>query len=124
MKQCVAFIALLTGVLGWGETARSYDVVGVGIWSCAAWTDARKNRNSDTTEQWTLGFLSGIGSVGQHGESLRGLVPREVSEWLDRYCQSNPKDTIVHAAETFSAERQVVSVPSATESFVAPPDGH
>ena len=125
MKRSLVVIALLTVPFGWGKPAQAYDVVGVGIWSCAAWTDARKNRSSDTTEQWTLGFLSGIGSVGTKGrEPLRGLPPQAVTEYLDKYCRTNPKDTIAHAAETFAATREVFSAPSATETVAAPADGH
>jgi hypothetical protein len=124
MKQSLAVMALLTGLFCGSGAARAYDVVGVGIWSCAAWTDARKARSSDTTEQWTLGFLSGIGSVGAKGmEPLRGLPPQAATEYLDKYCRSNPKDTIAHAAETFAATRQVFSAPSTTETVSVPADG-
>lgn len=109
-------LALLTGLVGWDGTALSYDVVGAGAWSCGAWTDARKNLKSDTTEQWTLGFLSGIGFVGRRGEPLRGLAPQDVAEWLDRYCGSNPRETIARAAELFAASRQVFSASSTTET--------
>ena len=118
MKKIVAAFALVVALLGAGKDAHAYDVVGVGIWSCAAWTDARKHVQSDSTEQWTLGFLSGIGFLGQQRgiAPLRGLAPQAVAEWLDRYCRSKPKDTIAHAAEMFSASRQVFSAPSTVEA--------
>jgi hypothetical protein len=117
MKKALAALTLVMGLYIDGGAARAYDVVGVGTWSCVAWTDARKTLRSDTTEQWALGFLSGIGSVGSHGvDPLRGLAPQAVSEWLDKYCRSNPKDTIVHAAEAFSATRQVFTGSSATDT--------
>jgi len=123
MKQALATLALITCLVGNDGMAQAHDVVGVGVWSCAAWTDARKNLKSDTTEQWALGFLSGIGFGQQGVEPLRGLPPQAVSDWLDKYCRSNPKDTIAHAAETFSSIRQVFSAPSASETVAVPTGG-
>jgi hypothetical protein len=124
MGQAVAAMALAMGLLG-SSVAHAYDIVGVGAWSCVAWTDARKNRRSDTTEQWALGFLSGIGFVGPHGANpLRGLPPQAVTDWLDSYCHSNPKDTIVHAAEVFSATREVFSGSSTMDTDQAPAASH
>jgi hypothetical protein len=120
MKLVLAFLALITCLVGTGGMAQAHDVVGVGVWSCAAWTDARKNLRSDTTEQWALGFLSGIGFAQQGVDPLRDLAPQAVSEWLDKYCRSNPKDTIAHAAAAFSATRHVFSAPSASETVVVP----
>ena len=122
MKKALAALVLATGLFSWSGMAWAYDIVGAGAWSCAAWTDARKGVRSDTTEQWALGFLSGIGFLGQDRgvEPLRGLAPQTVSEWLDWYCRSHPKDTIAHAAEKFSATRQVFSAPSATETVQTP----
>ena len=120
MKQSLAALAVMAGLVGWSGTATAYDVVGAGAWSCVAWSDARKNLKADTTEQWTLGFLSGIGFVGRRGEPLRGLAPQDVAEWLDKYCGANPKETIAHATEMFAATRHVFSASSATETVTSP----
>ncbi len=120
MAKTLAAITFIAGLIGWGETARAYDIVGVGAWSCSAWTDTRKNVRSDTTEQWVLGFLSGIGSVVHGGDPLKGSPPQSASEWLDRYCRANPKDTIAQATEKFSATRRVFTAPSASESISSP----
>jgi hypothetical protein len=121
MKQALAALALATGLFVSHGLALAYDIVGAGAWSCTAWTEARKDRKSDTPEQWTLGFLSGVGFIGQHGtEPLRGLAPQDVAEWLDRYCRLHPKHTIAHAAEMFSGARHVISTPTATETIEAP----
>ena len=102
MRTVVPVLAVL-GIFGFGQHALAYDFVGVGAWSCAAWLDARKNLRSDELEQWTLGFLSGVGFVGKDGVNpLRDLPPQAVSEWMDHYCQRHPKDTIVRGAELFS----------------------
>lgn len=121
MKQALAVLTLVTGLFGSGGMALAYDVVGAGAWSCTAWTDLRKNLKSDTSEQWTLGFLSGVGFVGGHGaEPLRGLAPQDVADWFDKYCRSHPKDTIARAAEMFSASRHVFSAPTTTETTEGP----
>jgi len=121
MTRTLAAIAFVTGLIGWAGTSRAYEAVGVGAWSCAAWAEARKSVRSDTAEQWALGFLSGIGfMVQQAADPLRGVAPQSVSEWLDRYCRSNPRDTIAHATEKFSSTRQVIAAPSASEMVAAP----
>ena len=120
MAKTFTAMALIAGLIGWGDPARAYDVVGVGTWSCAAWTEARKNVRSDTAEQWTLGFLTGIGFIVHAGDPLKGQPPQLVSEWLDRYCHSNPKETIAHATEKFSASRQIFAAPAVSESIAAP----
>jgi hypothetical protein len=107
MRKASSALALAAGFVICG-VALAADVVGAGTWSCIAWSDARKSRRSDTTEQWALGFLSGVGFAGPHGvDPLRDLPPQAVSEWVDRYCRSHPNDTIAHAVEAFSATRQI-----------------
>jgi len=118
MKQALAALALVAGLVGSETMALAYDVVGAGAWSCTAWTDARQDLKSDTPEQWTLGFLSGVGFASGHGiQPLRGLAPQDVADWLDRYCRMHAKDTIAHAAEVFSGARHVYSAPTATETY-------
>jgi hypothetical protein len=100
-------LALLPTVFPLDGKALAYDLIGVGTWSCVAWQQARAERRSDVTEQWALGFLSGLAFASKNGtDPLRGLPPQALSEWLDRYCRNHPDDTIAHGTETFTVIQQ------------------
>jgi len=103
-------VALGICLLSPGRIATAYDPVGVGAWSCVAWTDTRKSLRSDTPEQWVLGFLSGIGFViRESNDPLRGLNPQVVSEWMDKYCRRYPDESIAHGIESFSMTQEAIS---------------
>jgi hypothetical protein len=112
--QTVARARMLRGLLGAALTvatlviadhALGYALLGNGALSCQAWTDARRDPHSPETplsEQWVVGFLSGIGSmVLGELDPLRGLQAGSVYAWVDNYCGAHPSETIEAAARVF-----------------------
>jgi hypothetical protein len=83
--------------------ANAYSVIGSGIGSCGSWTTNRRAQISYPAVQemqWVLGYLSGIGFVGQGGaDPLNGAAASGVWAWSDRYCQNHPFDHIEDAAK-------------------------
>jgi hypothetical protein len=54
------------------------------------------------TEQWVLGFLSGIGFKGQAEDNpLQGTDNDGVFAWIDDYCRAHPVENISDAASAF-----------------------
>jgi hypothetical protein len=101
-------VAFLTIVAPLGQTVLAFVIVGVGTWSCQAWLEARKNKQSDVTEQWALGFLSGAAFATKDKTApLRGQPPQAFDRWLDRYCGSHPSEVISHATETFVNSQEI-----------------
>ena len=72
-------------------------IVGYGMRSCGAWTEARKNNKLDSLayETWVQGFLSGINSTGVMGiDILESGDHENWLVWIDNYCQQKPLDKI------------------------------
>jgi hypothetical protein len=81
-----------------------YRVIGEGSASCGTWTEAR-DRRSMPDESWVLGFLAGIGFMGDDGaDPLKGIDGKGVAAWIDNYCASHPIETVVDAAQAFYRE--------------------
>jgi hypothetical protein len=103
MRHLRPGLALLPAAFLLSGQVLAYDLIGVGTWSCVAWQQAKTDQRSDVTEQWALGFLSGVAFASRNStDPLRGLPPQALSDWLDRYCRSHPEDTIAHGTETFT----------------------
>ena len=107
---CRMRIVLTVGVivaawLGGASQASAYNLIGAGADFCGRWTADRRlpqNHAAAQDEQWALGFLSGIGYVGQKGDNpLDGLDAQAVFAWFDNYCQANPLLNIGRAAAAF-----------------------
>jgi hypothetical protein len=100
MRLVSAFLAIMISLLGRPDRTMAYDLIGVGQWSCVDWAQARPAKQSDVTEQWGLGFLSGVAFMSKNrNDPLRGLPPQALSDWLDR---QHPSESIAHGTETFS----------------------
>jgi hypothetical protein len=53
-------------------------------------------------QAWVLGFLSGVGFVGDNGNNpLDGVDAYGVCGWIDNYCRANPIEMIAKAAAAF-----------------------
>ena len=89
--------------------AAAYRMLGFGAQSCGSWTSNREilrmtpeNQTSGTVAfhnmTWVLGFLSGIGFVGNGMDPLDGIDREAVGAWIDRYCRENPLKNIAEAA--------------------------
>jgi hypothetical protein len=104
MRIVLAYVTAL--VLGLSaQVAAAYEALGPGVISCGTWTTERRTPSSITAnmaESWVLGFLSGIGFIGQNGsDPLRGFHADAVRGWIDDYCKANPLDTVGKAAGMF-----------------------
>lgn len=94
-------LCLFNPIEGWAD----YTIMGSGIASCGTWTAQRRARQSDTFEQWVVGFLAGVGWVGDKGDDpLRGLDAQAVLAWMDNYCQAHPLERIAKATSTFALD--------------------
>ena len=68
--------------------------------SCGAWTKARQSKTAAWAEQWVAGYLSGINTISDKPDALKGITDAEgLMAWLDNYCQANPFDLIGTAAD-------------------------
>jgi hypothetical protein len=98
--------ACTAALLFFASPAASYTVRGAGVSSCGAWSKERVRGQSvikGTYLAWVMGYLSR--AAGQHqGDILAFVDPDAVEGWLDNYCDKNPLDNIVDAAEKLEAE--------------------
>jgi hypothetical protein len=96
--------ALLAAVLltGAAEVRADYAMIGLGGSSCGSWSAWRRDRLAGDAQQWVVGFLSGIGFVGDDGDNpLRSVDAQGVWAWVDNHCRANPIDKISAAAKAF-----------------------
>jgi hypothetical protein len=81
----------------------AYILIGSGTSSCGTWTADRRAPDGPPAlldEQWVMGFLSGIGYVGQQQDDpLRGIDAEAVFAWIDNYCRDHPLEHIVDASK-------------------------
>jgi hypothetical protein len=98
-------VALAAGVLlSLPAQAQTYNLIGSGTGSCGTWSADRRQPPpvAFQDEQWVLGFLSGIGFVGDGGDNpLNGVDAAAVWGWMDNYCQAHPLESIATAAKNF-----------------------
>jgi hypothetical protein len=108
MIRTLVRAALMVAILAVADHASGYTLIGNGALSCQAWMDARRDPHGLETrmsEQWVVGFLSGIGSmVLGELDPLHGLQADAVYRWMDNYCGAHPSQTIEAAARVFIQE--------------------
>jgi hypothetical protein len=106
MKMMAVFWLASALVIDQSAYAQQYHEIGMGTQSCGAWTAARRDpqdRATVATEQWILGFLSGIGYFASpETDPLRGVDADAVWAWTDNYCHTQPLEQISTAAAAFS----------------------
>jgi hypothetical protein len=89
-------VMLATGVSTQALSQTPTTVMGFADTSCATWTQARTNHQSEGMEYWAEGFASGAnGVLSQSGspdflENVGGH--NALFSWIDNYCRSNPRD--------------------------------
>ena len=99
----LAFALILTCETGVAQT----------IWveaseDCAEWLKARKLKRSSPHEARLVGLLDGmaVGRVIEIWKARGNSMSRDQAyEWMDQYCQSNPRTRIVIGAEALANER-------------------
>lgn len=105
MKIVLACLVMCYGLAMETRPAEACRLMGAGTISCGKWTTDRRDPKSTLAlldASWVVGFLSGIGWVGQNGDDpLRGLDGEAVWAWIDNYCKANPLDSLDTAAVRF-----------------------
>ena len=108
MIRTLVGAALTVATLTASDHAMGYALIGNGTLTCGAWSQARRDPQGPATrmsEQWVVGFLSGIGSmVLGELDPLHGLQAEGVYDWMDNYCSAHPSETIEAAARVFIQE--------------------
>lgn len=94
--------AVLAVSLSEAAVARTYVVWGIGSKTCGAWTDAKRtNRErAEAYQSWVQAFVTGA-AFGREGLELRQgakIEPEALTEWVDAYCDANPRMTVERAA--------------------------
>jgi hypothetical protein len=85
-----------------GAPGAVFTPLGQGNNTCGTWTASRRAQMAFDLEQWTLGFLSGVGFDAVDGtDPLKLLGADVVFVWIDNYCLSHPLDRITNAATAF-----------------------
>src|SRR4051812_14663298 len=106
MRFFLILSVLILGLMSDVTEAEAYMLIGPGLSSCGTWTTYRRayqpggsatSGHAQALEnmQWVLGFLSGIGFVGEHDDDpLKGIDGEGVWAWIDNYCREHPIDLI------------------------------
>jgi hypothetical protein len=89
--------------------ASSVRIVGYGLSSCGAWTDARRTQSANNLihASWALGYISGVNEAVNAFEKKDILVRHDaqaILAWMDAYCGSNPLDKIKGALDALVGE--------------------
>ena len=105
--RTVLAMSIVVMMAGAASSARlSYTVGGEGTNSCGSWTAKRLIQTAVAPEQWTLGFLSGIGAAGEffNVHPLNRMSADVVWIWIDRYCDAHPLHDISKAGLMFGGQ--------------------
>jgi hypothetical protein len=113
MRRFVLVMALLVaGTADAGATILD----GAGSSSCGEWVADRSTFRVGSpltaasgralqSMQWVMGFLSGIGFMGQMdntgADPLGAVDAQGVWTWIDAYCRANPSAAIARASAAF-----------------------
>jgi hypothetical protein len=102
MKRALILSALF--VLAGVSHASSYHAIGMGLQSCGTWTAYRRNNQALGSEQWLLGFLSGVGYKGEAtgNDPMKGLDANAVWGWMDNWCRDHPLSDLADSAAAFN----------------------
>jgi hypothetical protein len=99
---------IVTAVLMAGAAearAQKSSLMGQGSLTCGTWTAWRRDGLALGPQQWVLGFLSGIGVMGESDlNPLNDVDADSVFGWIDSYCQAHPSEKVMRAAAAFIGE--------------------
>jgi hypothetical protein len=103
MKAFLIFFVLAAWCLGDSAEAAQAKIIGHRTLSCGWWMPNRRDRSARVSEQWILGFLSGVAYVGGDAKlnPSNGVDAYGVWAWSDNYCLAHPIDQIEKAAVAF-----------------------
>lgn len=105
LARVILAAVLVTGTAEARDTFAGW--TGAGSISCGAWSAARRDRVAQATEQWLLGFLTGVayGSMAASGPNpLAFTDPEGAWAWIDNYCREHPIEDVTRAAVMLTRE--------------------
>lgn len=98
----IVLLAMLAAAVVPASAQPLTNAIGLGFASCGDWTEGRRLRQSGSMEQWSLGFLSGVGAASQGRlNPLHGTDALAVIAWIDNYCSAHPLSQVMEGAEAF-----------------------
>ena len=105
MSRCLIRLALISLALSGPVQAQKFHAIGSGSATCSSWLTWRLDPDSAiaiASEQWVLGFLSGVGYMGSKSiDPLRGIDAKAVFVWVDNYCIKEPEQNLLSASIMF-----------------------
>jgi hypothetical protein len=93
-------LILAVGLMTGSVEAQAGHMIGLGGNSCGSWTASRRGNAAELSQQWVLGFLSGLGWEGRN-DPLANMDANGVWAWIDNYCSAHPIEKIADAAGAF-----------------------
>jgi hypothetical protein len=90
-------------VIGSAEARADMPALGLGNQRCGTWT-ANNPANGGIGllyEQCIFGFLSGVHYADPDHDPLKGMNGREVTKWIDEFCQNDSAALLQDAAIEF-----------------------
>ena len=79
---------------------------------CQQWTTVRHQGTEQATLYWLQGFVAAYNEYEYTGRNSKGVLrssdPKVITEWLDGYCQNNPKSNPQEAVESLIEEKKPV----------------
>ncbi len=104
-KDMKKLFCLLVAVFAFAITCKANAVELSGVRSCEQWLQQRKASAmaSYVTENWILGFLSGI-ATESHRDFLKDIDNEQIYLWIDNYCLNNPLKNLGDAGTAFGLE--------------------
>ncbi|CAH2606328.1 conserved exported protein of unknown function (plasmid) [Rhodovastum atsumiense] len=89
------------------KEVNNHKIIGMGSVSCINWLMSRTKKTeiiaqwSDLSEQWVLGYISGIGWTEKFGDPLAKVNANDVWNWIDHYCTNHFDSKLSDAANEF-----------------------
>lgn len=79
---------------------------------CKQWTTVRQQGVEQATLYWLEGFVAAYNEYEYTGRNPQGVLrssdPKVITQWLDGYCQNNPKSNPQKAVESLIEEKKPI----------------
>jgi hypothetical protein len=106
LKLCLVGVVVAVGI----GSAQARRILGYGLSSCGAWTQARNANATErlSMEHWVAGYLSNFNSLNDEDSNIPDLLKDQewgsIMAWIDTYCAAHPLDKVDRAARTLELE--------------------
>jgi hypothetical protein len=106
LKLCLVGVVIAVGI----ESAQARAILGHGLTSCGAWTQARTANAPErlSMEHWIAGYLSNFNTLNDEDSNIPDLLKDQewdgLMAWIDTYCAAHPHDKVDRAARTLELE--------------------